>query len=527
MIKNIDIIKNEIQLAVNAYKVGDLPNAELMTKKLIKKQPKFAFLHNLFGLITLSLGRFDESIESYKECIKLDPNFALAYNNLGLIYSNHKNDIKKSELYYKKSISLDSKLPEPHINLGSLYNSQQKFKEALASYQKAISINNKIPQAYHNIGNVYITIGNFEDAKKNFRKAIELNSSDTNSMRALSRLITFKNENDLDLYNLNKTYNETKSENHGNKINLAFSLGKAYEDIKNYNKSFKFYKEANFLTRKKINFSILSEKNFFSEIKKTYNASIFEKYKKFGNKTDSPIFILGLPRSGTTLVEQIISNHPAVYGCDEIESIPLLLEKNFSDKISMHLNEIVEFKTDTLERIGRDYMKIVKNISNNSPRITDKLPKNFLMIGFIKLILPNSKILHCSRNPNDNCFSIFKNHFPGGKINYAYSLKEIVEYYNLYSDLMRHWNSLLPNFILNITYENLILDTEKQIKEILKFCDLSWSNECLDFHKNKRPIKTASDVQARSKIYKTSLESWKLYEKYLLDDFNNLMPHPQ
>ena len=194
MIKNIDIIKNEIQLAVNAYKVGDLPNAELMTNKLIQKQPKFPFLHNLLGLITLSLGRFDESVASYKECIKLDPNFALAYNNLGLIYFNNKNDIKKSENYYKKSIFLDPKLPEPHINLGSLYSSQQKFKEALASYKKAISINNKISQAYHNIGNVYIAIGNFEDAKKNFRKAIELNMSDTNSMRALSRLITFKNE---------------------------------------------------------------------------------------------------------------------------------------------------------------------------------------------------------------------------------------------------------------------------------------------------------------------------------------------
>ena len=165
---------------------------------------------------------------------------------------------------------------------------------------------------------------------------------------------------------------------------------------------------------------------------------------------------------------------------------------------------------------------MMKNISHNSKRTTDKLPINFLSIGFIKIILPKSKIIHCYRNPKDNIFSIFKNHFPGGRVSFAYSLEEIIEYYNLYFNLMEYWNHLLPNFILNIKYEKLILDKENEIKNLLKFCNLDWASDCLNFYKNKRPIKTASDTQARSKIYNTSIDSWKNYEKFLKEYFVKL-----
>ena len=164
----------------------------------------------------------------------------------------------------------------------------------------------------------------------------------------------------------------------------------------------------------------------------------------------------------------------------------------------------------------------MKSLSNNFKRSTDKFPANFLSIGLIKLILPRSKIIHCQRNPEDNIFSIFKNHFPSGKINFAYNLDEATEYYKLYVDLMEHWNSVLPNFIFNIQYENLIYNTEIEIRNLIKFCSLNWSDKCLKFYENKRPIKTASSTQVRSKIYKSSLNSWKNYEKYLKEYFVKL-----
>ena len=164
----------------------------------------------------------------------------------------------------------------------------------------------------------------------------------------------------------------------------------------------------------------------------------------------------------------------------------------------------------------------MKAISNNSKRATDKLPINFLYIGFIKLILPKSKIVHCYRNPKDNCISVFKNYFSGEKIKFAYDMNEVVEYYNLYNDLMKYWNNLLPDVIYNIKYESLISNTKTVIQNLLENCDLDWTNDCLNFHNNKRRIKTASDVQARNKIYSNSIDSWKNYEKYLNEYFTKL-----
>ena len=165
--------------------------------------------------------------------------------------------------------------------------------------------------------------------------------------------------------------------------------------------------------------------------------------------------------------------------------------------------------------MGEEYAIKMNNYSNNSERITDKLPENFLRIGFIKLILPKSKIIHCYRNPMDTCLSVFKNHFPGGKIEFGYDLDDLFGFYNLYSDLMKYWNDLLPNFIFNIKYEKLILNTESEVRNLLKACKLEWNDECLNFYNNKRAIRTASDIQARNKIYKTSIDSWKNYQKYV------------
>ena len=164
----------------------------------------------------------------------------------------------------------------------------------------------------------------------------------------------------------------------------------------------------------------------------------------------------------------------------------------------------------------------MKSISNNSPRTTDKFPANFLHIGLIKFIFPKSKIVHCERNAEDNIFSIFKNYFPGNKITFASDLSETVDYYNLYFDLMKFWNDLLPDFVLNIKYENLINNTEHEVRRLLNFCDLDWENSCLKFYDTKRPVKTASDTQVRNKIYTSSINLWKKYEKFLNKYYDKL-----
>jgi len=517
-------LKIKINQAVEAFKSGRILEAEDLTKKLISSNPKVVFLYNLMGIILSEQKEVDKAQEFYKKGIIIDPSYGEIYNNLGLLFANNKLDNNKAENFYKKSISLNYKKPEAHNNLGSLYKSLDKYEEAISCYKEAITVDQKFFYAYHNLGNIYTTLGNFEEAKKYFKTAIEIYPHYTNSHRTLSRIIKYS-ENDEHLLAMEKIYNQINDSDVDNKTNITFALGKAYEDIKNFDKSFKFYYKANNLYNDKVNFSIKYEKEKFQNIKDTFNKNTFDKYVGCGSSDSKAIFILGMPRSGTTLVEQILSNHPDVFGGDECEFIQNLLIKNFGkkiDNIKSYFDGLINFDIKKFNEIGLEYLEKMKNISKNSKRHTDKMPENFLWIGFIKLILPKAKIIHCYRNSKDNCLSIYKNHFPGGKINYSYDLAKIVEYYNLYSDLLKYWNSLFPNFIFNVKYEDLILNPEKEIKNLLKFCKLDWNNNCLNFHNNKRIVKTASDVQARSKIYNSSVNSWKNYENYLTKYFTKL-----
>ena len=519
MIKNIEIIKEQIQSAIDVYKSGDFSRAEMLTKKLIEKHPKAPFLYNLLGSIATGQKKIELAKENYEKCINVDPNFSIAYSNLGLLYFHNSKDYKKAEELYKKSISLNPKEAEAHNNLGVLYYVLEKYDESIKFYNKAIAINEKFSQAHHNIGNVYISLGNFNEARKHFEKSIKINSNDARSHRSLSRLTKYKSIEDEHFKELKKSYKGTSADNVENKINLAFALGKAYEDIENFKESYIYYKEANTLNRKRINFSINQESEKFKKIKNIFNKDLFNKLRNYGEQSSAPIFIVGMPRSGTTLIEQILSNHNKVYGADEVELIPNLIGENYKKDLS----EISSIDKKNLKKIGQLYIERMKKISNNSERTTDKLPINFIWIGFIKIILPKSKIIHCYRNSKDNCFSIYKNYFSGSGIKFGYDIEEIVKFYNLYKDLMNYWKNLLPDFILDIKYENLILDTDDEVKKLLKFCDLSWSKNCLQFYENKRPIKTASDTQARSKIYKTSIESWKRYESFLTEYFKKLI----
>jgi hypothetical protein len=230
-----------------------------------------------------------------------------------------------------------------------------------------------------------------------------------------------------------------------------------------------------------------------------------------------------MPRSGTTLVEQIISSHPKVFGGDELYFLPDLIKNNFYMNYGkLLLKQNNNIKKKDLKLIGQKYINDLMKISNKSEKVTDKLPINFKWIGLIKLILPNSIIIHCVRNSKDNCFSIFKNFFASKNLNFAYNLDEITDFYNLYHDLIRHWKKTLPKFIVDIEYEQIIENPEQQIKNLIEKCNLDWNKNCLKFYENKRLIKTASDIQARKKIYKSSINSWKNYKKNLQNSFQKL-----
>jgi len=440
---------------------------------------------------------------------------ALIYYGKSLKSINSESNIKKAEELYKKCIDVNPKIPEANTNLGNLYNQLNKNDESIKYHKQAISADPKYFYSYLNIANVFISIGNFEEAKKYLNEGIKQNPKFSPAHRLLSRMKKYSKD-DPHLNKLKELYEKTNENDEFNKMNLAFALGKANEDIEDYEKSFQYYKYANLIHRSKINFSIDKEKGYFDDIKKIYKNNIFNKYRDFSSKNSSAIFIVGMPRSGTTLAEQILASHSTVFGADEVVFIPKLINKHFGlNNLNLFLQGAIDYDISLLKKMGDEYISLMKNISKNSQRTTDKMPANFINIGLIKLILPNSKIIHCYRNPKDNIFSIFKNYFPGNKITFASDLNETVEYYNLYFDLMNFWKNLLPGFIFDLKYENLINNTEHEIKNLLEFCNLKWEDSCLKFYETKRPIKTASDTQVRNKIYNSSINLWRKYEKLL------------
>ena len=516
-------LKKKIQAIVDIYMSGDSFKAEALCKDIMLKEPKIVFLHNLLGLIYVAQKKIILAIKSYEKGLEIDPKNSLIYNNLGLLFSHDLPDNKKAEEYFKKSILLNPNMPEAYNNLGSLYKSIDKPDEAIKYFNKSIEVNKEFFQAYHNLGTVYKSTGEFNKAKDNIKKAIKIYPKHTNSHRTLSGLIKYSKD-EVHLGQLEKLFLEINDKDIENKTNIAFSLGKAYEDIKDYSKSFNYYNQGNNFYKKIINYSINDDKNIFKNTKNTFNKKLFDNFKNNGSDDDSVIFILGMPRSGSTLVEQILSNHKQVFGCGELDLINEIIFKKFgNNNLNIFFENIVDFNKKEFFNLGNEYVKKIKKISKNSIKATDKLPINFFWIGMIKLILPNSKIIHCFRDPKDNCFSIYKNHFPKGKINYSYDLESIVEYYNLYTDLMKYWNNLFPGSIFNIKYEELVNETKDEVRSMLNFCNLEWDNNCLNFYNSKRIIKTASDVQVRNKIYSSSINLWKNYKNNLEIYFNKLI----
>lgn len=510
--------ERDIQVALNLFRSKNFNKAELACIKLLKIYPKNIWLYNLLGITLTEQNKIDEAINCYEKGLKIDPNYSMIYNNLGSIHQKRKNYIK-AEAYYKKSIELDNKIPEPQNNLGNFYRTINEDEKAINAYKKAVELKPSFFPGYYNLGITYKNNGNIVKAKKYLEESIKLNKDLYPAHRALSEIIKYKHNNEH-LKLLNKIFNDEKNLN---KKELAFALGKAYEDIKDYDKSFKFYINGNELHRKSIVYIQKKEINEFKEIKKTFNKKLFKNYCKSGNKDKKVIFIVGMPRSGTSLVEQILSSHKNVFGGGELNIIPNIINKHFTnEKKEFLLSNINNKKESYLKDIGNEYIETIKKISLNKNIITDKLPINFKWIGLIKLILPNSKIIHCNRNPKDTCLSIFKNYFVSNDLKFGYNLNEIASYYEMYLKIMNHWRKTIPEFINEFSYENLISKPDLEIRNLLIKCDLSWDKNCLKFYENKRSVKTVSDTQVRKKIYKTSINSWKNYEKFIKAFFKSL-----
>lgn len=503
-------LENDIKILLNQFNAHNYENVIIKSKSLLKKNPQYVILYNLLGSAYQNTTNFEKARDAFEDGLKLDPHNIAIKNNLAMSYKNLL-DYKTSEKLFNEIILDNEKYLNAFINLGNLKRDVNKFQDAIKLYNKALEIDDKNSITYYSLALAYQGIGKFNQAVNYAKKSLDLNPKFVRADNLISQSIKYENKN-KHYISLKEKIGNISSDN--DKIELHFAVAKAEEDLGNIEEATKNLIQGNKLKKKISNYDIRKDINLFKNIKEIFSTIKIKVNPK--NIEDNIIFILGLPRSGTSLVEQIISSHSKVYGCGELPILSKIVKENFisNNLISLtKINDYLKIEANSLQ-VRSSYDKFLNNFEFKEKFSTDKAPLNFRWIGFIKLIFPNSKIIHCTRDSKDNCLSMFKNLFEGG-LNFTYDQDDLVDYYENYIDLMQFWKSLFKDQIFDVKYENLVGNNEDEIKKIIQFCNLEMEQNCLLFHKNKSPIKTMSTAQARKPIYKTSVKSFEKFSKFL------------
>lgn len=534
--------KKELGYAFSLYKNEQFQKAIDEIKKINNEYPNQPLLFNLIGACYKELGELAGAAKMFEIAISLSPKYSEAHFNLGVIFQA----LEKNEdaiRSYREAISIKPNYPDAHNNLGNLFIDIGKFDDAIESLEWAVAFQHDFAEAYNNLGNALNAAGNEVEAIVNFKKAISHNPNYANALFNLA--LVYKDLGDKKGFNkyiklalilrpnwgaahfhlsqLNKfkkndpripemlTILRQKKLYLTDRINLNFALAKAYEDSKDFDNQFTYLNEANSLRKKELNYTIDRDNKLFSRIKEAFNPppyilenSIIKKPSKV------PIFIVGMPRSGTSLVHQILDTHHRVRGLGELN----YLNKSVFPAISINNNlDKSGFSETDLRTVRDNYLNSISSLKCKEKYIVDKMPLNFRYAGFILSAMPEAKIIHTTRNPMATCWSIYKYFFNGNA--YSFDQSDLADYYHLYRDIMKLWDRLFPDKIHELNYENLTVNQKLETQKLLNYCDLDWDESCLSFHTNKTAIKTTSSIQVRKKMYQGSSEVWRQYEAYL------------
>jgi tetratricopeptide (TPR) repeat protein len=393
-----------------------------------------------------------------------------------------------------------------------------KQSEAKTLYKKILDIDPNNYQSMVSIGHLYKNIGDIDKSISMYKKSYNTNRYFGDAYWSLANLKTYS-FSDKELNSLEEMVSDEYFQS-DEKIYMHFALGKAYEDLKFFDKSFSNYKTGNELKLPNTKFSIDEFNEECMNQIGVCTSDLFEMKNNWGHKSREPIFILGLPRVGSTLIEQILSSHSMVDATHELPNILATSHKlnlrRAQSKSSRYPDILLSLSAPQLKLIGENYINDSEVFREDGQFFIDKMPNNFRHIGLIKLILPNAKIIDIRRSSMSACFSCYKQLFAEGQ-EFTYSLKNLANYYNNYVELMDHWNKVLPGQILSINYEDLVQDFDDSVKTILDYCELPFEQSCIEFYKTKRSVKTPSAQQVRQPIYTSGLDYWKNYEPYLDD----------
>ncbi len=405
-------------------------------------------------------------------------------------------------------VELNPRLPGVHNNLGNIYRELLQADRSEHHLLKAIELQPGLPEALNNLGALYAEQGRVEEAIQRFRQAIACRPGYTKAHRNLATTRRHS-EYDDEICAMEQLFDRTDATDF-DRMQLGFGLGKAFADLGEHERAFRYWEVANRCQRRLSPYDVRRALQFMEVMQQTFDESLLLRAGTRPRNGPVPVFVVGMPRSGTSLTEQILASHSAVFGAGEQELIGRLGEQAAS-----HPAKLGRLDADTWKQLGERYLEQVQGLSNGEPFIVDKLPTNFLYIGMIRMMLPQAKIVHCLRDPMDTGLSCFRNYFMAPGLNFSCDLTDIGTYYHGYSALMAHWERVLPKAVHQLVYERLVSDPETEIRRLLEFCGLPFEERCLSFHRVDRMVATASMVQVRQPIHSGSVGAWRRYEQQL------------
>lgn len=507
-------LRRLMALAAEHQQAGRLKDAERLYRRVLRQQPEHIDALRLLGHVAWKTGRAHEASQLLERAIALAPDFVAAILDLGRILKEQ-DRTEEALACFDRVIALEPDNPQAHYLRGATLAPAGFTHEAIEVYQRCLKVRPRHAAALLGLGHVLKAVGRQSEAIEAYRRCLQLKPDNGETWWSLANLKTYR-LSDADIAQM-KARLQAGRLTPQSEVNFLFALAKAHEDRGDYATAWGYYRAGNVKQRAQVSYDPVQTEALNDRLIKVFSRDFLQARRGWGLPEAAPIFVLGLPRSGSTLVEQILASHSQVEGTSELPYLARVassLSRNRADGLN-YPEAVRELEPRHFEALGLDYLGYAQvHRRLGRPYFVDKMPNNFPHVGFLALILPGAKIIDARRHPLDACLSCYRQLFARGQT-FTYDLTEIGEYYLQYQRLMDHWAEALPGRVLTVQYEEVVADLPGQVRRLLDFCGLPWEEACVRFHETKRPIRTASSEQVRRPIYTGAVGFWRRYEAYL------------
>jgi tetratricopeptide (TPR) repeat protein len=517
--------------AAELQQSGRWAEAERLTREILRGEPQNVNALRLLAACSCEAGRMREAEKLLRRAASLAPDFIEARLELGrLLKDQHR--LEEAITEFENAIELDPDNHQGHYLLASVLAPAARTEDSIAAYRKVLQLRPQHAGAWLGLGHTLKTVGQQEEAIEAYRECIRLKPANGEIYWSLANLKTYR-LSDADIEQIEARLSAEDSQDNRpedldnqSRVNFLFALAKAWEDRGDFERAWGYYEQGNSTQRMAESYDPVRTEVQNDAITHVFDRELLESRQGLGHSSNEPIFIIGLPRSGSTLLEQILASHSQVEGTAELPYVSVVsnsISNNRADGLG-YPQAMRDLGSENLRRLGQNYLDLARiHRTEGRPRFIDKMPNNFPAVGFLQLILPNAKIIDARRYPLDSCLSCYRQLFARGQ-SFTYDLTDIGEYFLQYQRMMDYWHDVLPGRVLTVQYEDMVTDFESQVGRLLDYCDLPFEEHCVRFWETDRPVRTASSEQVRQPIYTKSIHRWRQYEHHLGELIEVLQP---